>query len=335
MSAGFDNINLVSDDKVRALSSLNGMLYEFLPAEDQKPVSDRVLHHVVLKADIRDSSRLTRSLMERGLNAASYFSLNFYDPINKLLAKYNATKVFLEGDAIIVALIEREGEPTLGVAHACVLAWEIINLLRGYNELLTQSGLPPMEVGLGIAYQDSAPLYLMDGEHRIMISDAINESDRLSSCSKRIRKKLAADAGAFQVYRFDAGGHQDGSNPEAGGEDLRLSYNVGGICLSQPAFGKLQEEIALAPCFVDRASDSTRQSFINSWTDPQSEFFLGTVPLTSGMFRKIVIRKSRIAEVEVRDLSILQWTDCFYYEVCANPAVYAALPGEKTAASKP
>ena len=335
VSAGFDNINLVSDDKVRALSSLNGMLYEFLPAEDQKPVSDRVLHHVVLKADIRDSSRLTRSLMERGLNAASYFSLNFYDPINKLLAKYNATKVFLEGDAIIVALIEREGEPTLGVARACVLAWEIINLLRGYNELLTQSGLPPMEVGLGIAYQDSAPLYLMDGEHRIMISDAINESDRLSSCSKRIRKKLAADAGAFQVYRFDAGGHQDGSNPEAGGEDLRLSYNVGGICLSQPAFGKLQEEIALAPCFVDRASDSTRQSFINSWTDPQSEFFLGTVPLTSGMFRKIVIRKSRIAEVEVRDLSILQWTDCFYYEVCANPAVYAALPGEKTAASKP
>ena len=37
VSAGFDNINLVSDDKVRALSSLNGMLYEFLPAEDQKP----------------------------------------------------------------------------------------------------------------------------------------------------------------------------------------------------------------------------------------------------------------------------------------------------------
>ena len=146
VSAGFDNINLVSDDKVRALSSLNGMLYEFLPAEDQKPVSDRVLHHVVLKADIRDSSRLTRSLMERGLNAASYFSLNFYDPINKLLAKYNATKVFLEGDAIIVALIEREGEPTLGVAHACVLAWEIINLLRGYNELLTQSGLPPIRI---------------------------------------------------------------------------------------------------------------------------------------------------------------------------------------------
>ncbi len=174
LTAGFDSINLVSDEKVRKLSALNGMLYEFLPPEDQKPAEDRVVHHVILKADVRDSSRLTRSLMEKGMNAASYFSLNFYDPVNKLLAKYGATKVFLEGDAIIVALLEREGEAMLGVGRTCVLAWEIVSLLREYNELLEQSGLPQMEVGLGIAYQDSAPLYLMDGEHRIMISDAIN-----------------------------------------------------------------------------------------------------------------------------------------------------------------
>ncbi len=58
VTAGFDSINLVSDEKVRELSALNGMLYEFLPPEDQKPAEDRVLHHVILKADIRDSSRL-------------------------------------------------------------------------------------------------------------------------------------------------------------------------------------------------------------------------------------------------------------------------------------
>jgi hypothetical protein len=172
LTAGFDSINLVSDHKVRELSTLNGMLYEFLPPEDQKPAEDRVVHHVILKADVRDSSRLTRSLMEKGMNAASYFSLNFYDPVNKLLAKYGATKVFLEGDAIIVALLEREGETMLSVGRTCVLAWEIVSLLHEYNELLERSGLPPMEVGLGVAYQDSPPLYLMDGEHRIMISDA-------------------------------------------------------------------------------------------------------------------------------------------------------------------
>jgi len=31
-----------------------------------------------------------------------------------------------EGDAIIVALLEREGEAMLGVGRTCVLAWEIV-----------------------------------------------------------------------------------------------------------------------------------------------------------------------------------------------------------------
>jgi hypothetical protein len=46
-----------------------------------------------------------------------------------------------------------------------------------------------------------------------------------------------------------------------------------------------------------------------------------------------VIRKNRIAQVDVRDLSILRWTDRWYYEVCANPAVYSAVPGEKSASA--
>jgi hypothetical protein len=339
VSAGFDSINLVSDDKVRKLSTLNGMLYEFLPPEDQKPAEDRVLHHVILKADVRDSSRLTRSLMEKGMNAASYFSLNFYGPVNKLLAKYGATKVFLEGDAIIVALLEREGEAMLSVGRTCVLAWEIVNLLREYNELLERSGLPQMEVGLGIAYQDSPPLYLMDGEHRIMISDAINDSDRLSSCSKQVRKKIAPDAGVFQVYSVQIGGagnnnNNDSASAEAGAEEMRLNYNVGGICLSEAAFHKLQQEISLSSCAANSGEPEFAGLFTGPWIDEQREFFLGTVPIANGVFRKIAIRKNRIAQVDVRDLSILHWTDRWYYEVCANPAVYAALPGEKSATAQ-
>ena len=337
LTAGFDSINLVSDEKVRELSTLNGMLYEFLPPEDQKPAEDRVLHHVILKADVRDSSRLTRSLMEKGMNAASYFSLNFYDPVNKLLAKYGATKVFLEGDAIIVALLEREGEAMLSVGRTCVLAWEIVNLLREYNELLERSGLPPMEVGLGIAYQDSPPLYLMDGEHRIMISDAINDSDRLSSCSKQVRKRIAPDAGVFQVYSVQIGGKGNNNNSasaEAGAEEMRLNYNVGGICLSEAAFHKLQQEISLSSCAANSGEPEFAGLFTGPWIDEQREFFLGTVPIANGIFRKIAIRKNRIAQVDVRDLSILRWTDRWYYEVCANPAVYAALPGEKSATAQ-
>jgi len=331
VNAGFDCINLVSDSKVRELSTLNGMLYEFLPPEDQKPAEDRVLDHVILKADVRDSSRLTRSLMEKGMNAASYFSLNFYDPVNKLLAKHGATKVFLEGDAIIVAQFEREGEAKLGVSRTCVLAWEIVSLLHGYNELLHRSGLPPMEVGLGIAYQDSAPLYLMDGDHRIMISDAINESDRLSSCNKRVRKKLADDAGAFQVYSVLIGSNANGEASDSGVEELRLNYNVGGICMNEAAFDKLRQEISLTPW----AADLRESGFNGPWVDREGEFFVGTVPIINGVFRKIVVRKSRIAHVDIRDLSILRWTDRYYYEVCANPAVYSALPGDKASAATP
>jgi hypothetical protein len=329
VSTGFDSINLVSDDKDRELSALNGMLYEFLPPEDQKPTEDRVAHHVILKADVRDSSRLTRSLMEKGMNAASYFSLNFYDPVNKLLAKYGATKVFLEGDAIIVALLEREGEAMLSMGRTCVLAWEIVSLLREYNELLERSGLPPMEVGLGITYQDSAPLYLMDGEHRIMISDAINVSDRLSSCNKRVRKKVAPDAGVFQVYSFliGAGGSNAPGSAEEGVEEMRLNYNVGGICLSEEAFVKLQQEISLSPWTAAPGIPG----FHGPWVDEHCEFFVGTVPISNGVFRKIAVRKNRMAQIDVRDLSILRWTDRYYYEVCANPAVYSALPGEKSA----
>ena len=103
LNSALDSGNLIGNSRLRDLSAMNGTLYEFLLPEEQKPREEKVLRHVILKADMRDSSRLTRSLLEKGMNPASYFSLNFYDPVNKLLAKYGARKVFVEGDALIVA----------------------------------------------------------------------------------------------------------------------------------------------------------------------------------------------------------------------------------------
>jgi hypothetical protein len=102
---------------------------------------------------------------------------------------------------------------------------------------------------------------------------------------------------------------------------------VGGICLSEGAFLKLQQEISLTPWTVN----SGAPGFFGPWVDRKGEFFVGTVPIPNGIFRKIAIRRNRIAQVDVRDLSIMTWTDNYYYEVCANPAVYAALPQEKSA----
>jgi len=316
LNAALDSVNLVSNERLQELSRVNGTLYEFLlPEEQGETDSDRVLRHVVLKADVRDSTRLTRTMMDKGLNPASYFSLNFYDPVNKLLDKYGAQKVFLEGDAIILAILEKEGEPSLSVSRMCVLAREIIEIVRGYNELMQRSGMPQLELGLGITLQESAPLYLMDGEHQIMISEALNESDRLSSCNKRARKVMEPQAGPFHVYAFQAADADAGGNPE----DVILSFNLGGIRMNETAFRKLQKEITLEPLKVRLPAT------LASSDKGEYRLFSATVPVDREIFRKIVVRESRIPRIDATDFSVKGWTERLYYEVCTDPGIYTAL----------
>ena len=330
LNAALDSVNVVSTEKLRELSRMNGTLYEFLLPEEQQPEEDRVLRHVVLKADVRDSTKLTRTLMEKGLNPASYFSLNFYDPVNKLLSKYGAQKVFLEGDAIILAILERTGEPELAVSRACVLAREIIEIVRGYNELMQRSGMPELELGVGITLQEAAPLYLMDGEHQIMISEALNESDRLSSCNKRARKIMESQAGPFHVFVFQASAEpakagEVPKNDAENSEDL-ISYNLGGIRMNEAAFRKLEQEISLDPLLV-RLPPSIAASEKGEY-----QLLRGVVPVDRDIFRTIVVRASRVPKVNPADFSVLGWTERMYYEVCTDPAIYAALEKKKAAA---
>lgn len=317
-----DSVNLIGNAKLRELSAMNGTLYDFLLADEHKPAEEKVVRHVVVKADVRDSSRLTRSLMEKGLNPASYFSLNFYDPVNKLLAKYGAAKVFIEGDAVILALVEREGEPSLAVSRACVLAREMVEIVQGYNQLLERSGLPGLELGVGVSFQDCAPLYLMDGEQRIMISDALNESDRLSSCSKRLRKAIEPRKVPFHVYAIQAVGDADAAESP---DDFLMAYNLNGIRISEAAFQKLKQEISLDPCNLD---------FPKLFGSEDYKLYSGMVPVGNDIFRRIVVRASRMPQVDPKGFLLQTWTERSYYEVCANPAIYAALEKKKTAASK-
>src|SRR5215471_15183109 len=322
LNAALDSVNLVGNERLQELSRVNGTLYEFLlPEEQGETSSDRVLRHVVLKADVRDSTRLTRTMMEKGLNPASYFSLNFYDPVNKLLEKYGAQKVFLEGDAIILAILEREGEPGLAVSRMCVLAREIIEIVRGYNELMQRSGMPELELGLGITLQESAPLYLMDGEHQIMISEALNESDRLSSCNKRVRKIMEPVAGPFHVYAFQSAELDENGNPE----DVILNYNLGGIRMNEAAYKKMQQEITLEPLKVKLPAA------LASSDKGEYKMFTAMVPVDRDIFRKIVVRESRIPRIDATDFSIKGWTNRSYYEVCTDQGIYAALERRKGA----
>src|ERR1700751_3125297 len=321
LNSALDSINLIGNAKLRELSKVNGTLYEFLQPEEQKPAEERALGHVIIKADIRDSSRLTRSLMDSGLNPVFYFSLNFYDPVNKLLPKYGSCKVFIEGDAVILALHEKEGEPGLAVSRACVLAREMVEIVRGYNALVTKAGLPPLELGVGIAYQEAAPLYLMDGEKRSMISEALNESDRLSSCNKRARKAMESLGSPFHVYAF-----QTVSDADAGeaAEDFVMAFNLGGIRLSPAAFQKLRNEISL---------ESIDFKLPELWGSEGFKLYRALVTVDNDIFRKIVLRESRVAQVDPRNFTLQKWTEKSYFEVCRDPAIYEQLENEKAAAA--
>jgi hypothetical protein len=316
-----DSVNVLGNEKFRELSAVNNTLYEFLLPEEQKPTEEKVVHHVILKADIRESTTLTRTLFERGLNPASYFSLNFYDPINKLLPKYEARKVFIEGDAIILALFEREGEPLTGVAQTCVLAKEIIEVVTAYNARSTAGGLPSLELGIGISYQDSGPMYLMDAARKIMISKAINESDRLSSCHKGMRRLLEDRDLLFNVFSFKTVEDADtGGNPD----EFLLRYNIGGIHISRAAFAKLRTEISL------QAYDLEVPMI---WRKSTVRVYSGMVPLSQGTFHRIIVREGRVAHVDPRDFALKKLTDENYYEVCTNSKIYEAIEHVQTAAA--
>jgi hypothetical protein len=310
LNSAMDMVSVVSTDKLRNLSEINRTLYEFLLPEEQKPAEDRISRHIILKADIRDSTYLTRTLSERGLNPASYFSLNFYDPINKLLPKYAATKVFIEGDAVILALFEHEGEIGLGVAKSCVLAREMISIVRAYNEQSEKAGLPSLELGIGICYQDSPPMYLMDGEHRIMISKALNESDRLASCNKGARKAFAQPESLFNVFSVQTVEDDDtGGNPD----EFLMRYNVGGIHISTEAFDKLRREISLEVLELDLPT---------FWGKETVRLYSGLVPVATDVFHRIIVREGKTPRVDAKDFAVKHWTPRLYYEICTNERVY-------------
>ena len=122
------------------------------------------------------------------------------------------------------------------------------------------------------------------------------------------------------MYAFQTVSDADmGDSPE----DFILKYNVNGIRMSEAAFKRLQQEISLQPCQLDLQGLSAQE---------ESRLWSGMVPVGNDIFRKIVVRGSRVPQVEPRALSLQHWTEQWYYEVCSSPAIYAKLEGQSAAA---
>ena len=301
-----EKISLVENDRTRELSHLNNSLYEFLMPDETRHSEERVTSHVVIKADVRNSTQITHDLLERGLNPASHFSLNLYEPMKKLLDRYGAARVFIEGDAIILAIYETQTTrmSQRAVAKACSLAREMVGVSEAYNARPDNASMPRLELGIGIAFQDSAPTLWMDGDFRIMISRALNLSDRLSSCSKMARRLVEGNKSPFRVFLLQT--LIEGTAEEEA-QELLIRYNVGGILLNEDGFAKLAQEISLS---------RVEASFPFPWGDEEVQLFFGEVPVGTGL-EKVVIRKGQVRYL-LPEGGFGGPSHISYYEVCAN-----------------
>ena len=309
INALLEKISLVENDRTRELSHLNNSLYEFLMPDETRHSEERVISHVVIKADVRNSTQITHDLLERGLNPASHFSLNLYEPMKKLLDRYGAARVFIEGDAIILAIYETQTTrmSQRAVAKACSLAREMVGISEAYNARPDNAQMPRLELGIGIAFQDSAPTMWMDGDFRIMISRALNLSDRLSSCSKMARRLVEGNQSPFRVFLLQT--LIEGTAEEEA-QELLIRYNVGGILLNEDGFAKLTQEISLSR--VDA-------SFPLPWGEEEVQLFYGEVPVGSGL-EKLVVRKGKVRYLRPEG-GFGGPSQISYYEVCANVRV--------------
>ncbi len=302
-------IHLLKSDADLRLSEANGVLHYFSSDESEQEKNDGdIIGHVIIKADVRGSIGITQSLHDKDLNPATHFSRTFFDPITNLLPHYGAEKVFVEGDAIILSLMEYSNdEQSMVVSRACGLSSEIIKVVEANNEENRKNNLPVLELGIGVVYQTKAPTFLFDGDHKITISAAIGRSDRLSSCSKVVRPVLekAADHDAMRhVDSFAIS--EDGQSKNDKGE-THLRYNVNGIELDMPAFIRMSGEIKLKP-FDTRLPDS---KFVE-------RYYIGHYKNSQGVLSFVAVRqgRTRLWSPDLKQRKVV--AKQYYFEVIAD-----------------
>lgn len=309
LAAAMERIQLVRSERTREISRMNNSLYEFLLPTETPPAHDHVISHAVVKADVRGSTRITQDLLARGLNPATLFSLNFYEPVKRILDRYGAAKVFIEGDAMVLAIFETESNRShqRAVSKACGLARQILAIAAAYNERPDATELPRLELGVGIAFQGSAPTYWVDSDSRIMISRALNLSDRLSSCSKVARRMLGNHSSLFRLFVFQPG--VEGAQEDEVDEFL-IRFNLNGVELNEEGFVKLCEEIALQSVEVECEMP---------WGREVATFFLGNVPIGDAV-EPLLLRRGYVRQL-LSDGRVGPEGQRAYYEVCTDPRV--------------
>ena len=273
----FNRLNVLTDPDEIQLSRSGGNSYHLLNDEETRERGEvpdnQVIHHSIMKADVRGAMRVTSELTKQNLNPAAYFSSNFFEPLNRLLEIYGATKVLVEGDAVTLCQQEYSASPGewYCVARGCGLAREMIDIGTARNAASRKIGLPALELGIGISHLPERPLFLVDEERPIMISAAIGDADRIATSNKMLRDKVKPAPFAVQVIASESG--------------ARTQHNVNGVLLSNDSFRKLGSEIQLRLRKV-------------TMLENEHTFYVGRYPDQKGKERDLVIREGAVARVE-------------------------------------
>ena len=300
-----DCFRLLDSSEDLELSRANGLLQDFSPGIEEV---EAIRGHVIIKADLRGSTELIAGMNRSGINPATYFSRNLFAPVNTLLKTYGAEKVFLEGDAVILVILDHAGRAGAAVARACGLAHELISLVNKRNRENRRRGLPELELGVGVAYEEAAPTYLFDEGRKITISPAIHRADRLSS-SNLPRDFLSAlqqekpDGWGVEVVMLE-----DSANPVSKGSELRR-YNVNGVELDAAAFARLKQEVAMKTLPAEKVGGYKGD-----------HYHLGRFPDDSGKTRWLVLREAGIRHWNGQKLFTREGTGAArFYEVVTSP----------------
>jgi hypothetical protein len=309
MQGAMEKIHLLTDEADIQLSKSNDMLYEFYEPGEQTQTKESIRCHAIVKADLRGSTTMTDELFRRGLNPATHFSRNFFNPIRQLIKTFGAEKVFIEGDAVILSLFEYPASPDqwLATARACGLAKNMLEVVDKQNEVSRLYDLPELELGIGICYSPEAPKFLYDGEQRIMISPAIGAADRLSSCSWKLRRKYAKQPDLLTHVMVFQQPPDDAFKGEKGMTTFR--YNLNGIELDPGAFKKLQSEMALRQIKLRLPNEKEA-----------SRFYIGYYPDVTEETHQVVIREGKV-KIWQEDSEDYPLTDTLYYEVVTNKKI--------------
>lgn len=300
-----DGFRLLDTQGDIRLSRANGLLQDFSPDVEERGA---VRAHVIIKADLRGSTELIAGMNRAGINPAAYFTRNLFEPLNTLLKVFGAEKVFLEGDAAILIIADQGDGRGLLVARACGFAQELIALVADRNRENRHLGLPELELGVGIAFEEGAPTYLFDEGRKITISPAIHRADRLSSSDLPHGFLELLPGERPEGWGVEEVMVRETANPVAKEPKLRR-YNVNGIELDAAAFGRLRQEMALKTVKAEEPGGVRGD-----------RYHLGRFSDDSGKSRWLVVREAPLRSWDGRELTARDGGgEARFYEVVASP----------------